>query len=189
MRYGTGDWQGLHSNCVITDLVLPMCAPSYLEELRAISDDPREQLRHARLIDSVKAFIRWNTWLPRNAVSASEPSCTYRLDRSSMSMRLAIEGAGVLLDSTTIALEALISGRIVPLSSTFDAIELPAYWMVCPARHTSRRSVRLFSSWITEVGQDQTIRSRSFLLSRGFSIKSVNDAFPRNGPIRPEGQS
>ncbi|WP_244546018.1 LysR substrate-binding domain-containing protein [Aureimonas phyllosphaerae] len=168
LRYGDGSWAGLHSSCVVNDLILPMCSPGYLAELRAISQDPREQLHQARLIDSAKAYFRWNTWLPRHGVAPSKPGFPYRFDRSSMSMRLAIEGAGVALESTTIALDALLSGQLVPLSPCFEAIEFPAYWMVCPHRHVSRRSVRLFTEWVAETGQEHTARARRFLTDLGF---------------------
>lgn len=171
LRYGEGGWAGLHSACVVSDLILPMCAPSYLEELRTISADPRQQLAKARLIDSVKGYFRWDYWLPRNGVTGASMTYPYRFDRSSMSVQLAKDGGGVILESTTLAFEELRSGQLVPLSDAFEVIEFPAYWLVCPARHMGRRSVRLFANWVESVGARDMATARSWLESRGHRIR------------------
>lgn len=170
LRYGDGGWAGLYSHCVVNDLILPMCSPSYLAELQGLSPDPREQLRRARLIDSVKAYFRWDYWLPRNGVQGARMTYPYRFDRSSMSVQLAKDGAGVVLESTSIAFEDLVSGALVPVSNAFDAIEFPSYWLVCPSRHMNRRAVRLFSEWVSQVGKRDTDRARQFLSERELRI-------------------
>lgn len=170
LRYGDGGWAGLHSDCILNDFILPMCSPSYLEELKAKSDDPREQLLGARLIDSSKAYFRWDYWLPRNGIQGARMSYPFRFDRSSMSVQLAKDGAGVVLESTTIAFDDLAQGLLVPVSTEFDAIEFPGYWLVCPSRHMNRRAVRLFSDWVSQVGKRDAERAREFLSSNGFRM-------------------
>lgn len=171
LRYGEGGWVGLYSDCIVNDLVLPMCSPAYLEELRAISDDPREQLRHARLIDSVKSYFRWDYWLPLNNVNDVRMTYPYRFDRSSMSVQLAKDGAGVILESTTLAFEELRSGQLVPMSTQFDVIEFPGYWLVCPPRHIGRRPVRVFADWVHEVGVRDTAVVKTWLQERSMNIR------------------
>jgi DNA-binding transcriptional LysR family regulator len=170
LRYGDGGWAGLYSSCILSDFILPMCSPAYREELRAVSDDPREQLLAARLIESSKAYFRWDYWLPRNGIQGARMTYPFRLDRSSMSVQLAKDNGGVVLESTTIAFEDLAQGRLVPVSSEFDVIEFPGYWLVCPSRHMNRRAVRLFSDWITSVGRRDADVSRSYLVERGFQM-------------------
>ncbi|TIT41079.1 MAG: LysR family transcriptional regulator [Mesorhizobium sp.] len=170
LRYGDGGWAGLYSDCVVNDLILPMCSPSYLAELQALSSDPRQQLRHARLIDSVKAYFRWDYWLPRNGIQGARMTYPYRFDRSSMSVQLAKDVAGVVLESTSIAFEDLAAGSLVPVSTEFDVIEFPGYWLVCPSRHMNRRAVRLFSDWVSNVGRRDTDRAREFLVTSGLRI-------------------
>ncbi len=171
LRYGEGGWAGLYSDCVVNDLVLPMCSPSYLEELRAISDDPREQLRHARLIDSVKTYFRWDYWLPLNNVADVAMSYPYRFDRSSMSVQLAKDGAGVILESTAVAFEELRSGQLTPLSSAFEVIEFPGYWLVCPTRHMARRPVKIFAEWIHDAGAQDNAVIRDWFRERDMTIR------------------
>lgn len=170
LRYGEGDWSGLHQEAVVHDMVLPMCSPAYLEELRAKSDDPIGQLRHARLIDSVKTHYRWDFWLARHGVMGERMVYPLRFDRSSMALQLAADGAGVVLESSTLALNELESGALVPLSTAFEAIRFPAYWLVCPSRHTSRRIVRLFSDWMREAGREHDARAAALMGRLGLRI-------------------
>lgn len=168
LRYGDGGWAGLYSSCFLYDFILPMCSPSYLEQLKTVSNDPREQLLSARLIESSKAYFRWDYWLPRNGIQGARMTYPFRLDRSSMSVQLAKDGAGVVLESTTIAFDDLAQGLLVPISTEFDVIEFPGYWLVCPSRHMNRRAVRHFSDWITRIGHRDGERARTFLTERGF---------------------
>ena len=170
LRYGEGGWSGLHQEAVMHDVVFPMCSPAYLEQLRARSDDPIGQLRHAQLIDSVKTHYRWDFWLARHGVMGERMVYPLRLDRSSMALQLATDGAGVVLESTTLALPELESGALVPLSTAFEAIRFPAYWLVCPARHTNRRIVRIFSDWIRELGAAHDARARDLVTGFGLRI-------------------
>src|SRR5690606_3285706 len=80
LRYGLGGWAGLTVNCVMYDLVLPLCSLDYLAQLRLISEDPREQLRSARLIDSVKTIFRWDLWLASNQIEVKEWSSPGLMD-------------------------------------------------------------------------------------------------------------
>ncbi|MBB3708901.1 DNA-binding transcriptional LysR family regulator [Aminobacter aminovorans] len=168
LRYGDGGWPGLHSSWFLNDFILPMCSPKYLAGLQAQSSDPREQLLRARLIDSSKAYFRWDYWLPRNGIQGARMTYPFRFDRSSMSVQLAKDGAGVVLESTTIAYDDLVQGLLVPVSPVFDVIEFPGYWLVCPSRHMNRRAVRLFSEWVTRVGKRDAERARTFLTEHGF---------------------
>ncbi|WP_299905834.1 LysR substrate-binding domain-containing protein [uncultured Paracoccus sp.] len=171
LRYGEGDWEGLHTDCIVHDFVFPMCSPGYLAELQTISDDPREQLRHARLIDSVKAYYRWDYWLPRNDVSGASMSYPCRFDRSSMSVQMAKDGGGLILDSMTLAFEELRRGELVPVSPEFEVIEFPGYWVVCPHRHVGRRAVKLFSDWIRDKGSQHMTEARHWLDGRGLQTR------------------
>ncbi|MDO5659194.1 MAG: LysR substrate-binding domain-containing protein [Paracoccus sp. (in: a-proteobacteria)] len=176
LRYGEGDWEGLHSTCIVHDFILPMCSPAYLDRLRQISDDPREQLRHASLIDSVKTYYRWDYWLPRNGVQGMSMAYRCRFDRSSMSVQMAMDDGGLILDSMTLAFEELRRGDLVPFSTAFEVIEFPGYWIVCPHRHAGRRAVRLFSEWVAEKGRQHMDEARDWLQARGHVTRFARNA-------------
>lgn len=176
LRYGLGGWSGLAVNCIMHDLVLPLCSPAYLEELRAISDDPTEQIKAARLIDSVKMLYRWDLWLASNEIEVDDLTYPFRFDRSSMSIEMAKQGGGLALDSVTLCLPELQRGELVPFSTTFEVIDFPAYWMVCPPRHFNRRIVNRFSEWLGRMASKHETEARSLLSDLGCTFR------PETGP-------
>ncbi len=176
LRYGLGGWAGLTVNCIMHDLVLPMCSPVYLEELRAVSDDPVEQIRSARLIDSVKMLYRWDLWLASNEIEVTGLVYPFRFDRSSMSIEMAKQGGGLALDSVTLCLPEIQRGELVPFSLAFDVIDFPAYWMVCPPRHFNRRIVKRFSDWVNGKAVAHETEARALLTELGCSFR------PETGP-------
>lgn len=174
LRYGSGGWSGLSETPVMNDLVLPLCSPGHLEDLRRVSDDPAEQLRHAKLIDSVKMLYRWDLWLAANRISVPEPDYRFRFDRSSMSIETAKQGAGIALDSVTLCLPELERGELVFFSAAPEAVEFQAYWLVCPNRHHSRRIVRRFSDWLTDAASEHQERARAVLTELGCTFRTVS---------------
>lgn len=176
LRYGLGGWTGLTVNKVMHDLVLPLCSPEYLASLREVSDDPSEQIKAARLIDSVKMLYRWDLWLASNKVEIEDLTYPFRFDRSSMSIELAKQGGGLALDSVTLCLPELQRGELVPFSTDFEVIDFPAYWFVCPPRHFNRRIVSRFSTWLQTRASEHETTARDLLASLGCRFR------PETGP-------
>lgn len=163
LRYGIGEWPGLTTECIMNDFVLPVCSPAYLERLRTQGASPVELLRNARLIDSVKAFFRWDLWLATNRIDLGNPAYPFRFDRSSMAIEMAKQGGGVALDSAVLCLDEIERGDLVPFLPALPAIEFPAYWFVAPPRHLNRRIVRRFLDWITPETRAHEARAREVL--------------------------
>jgi len=176
LRYGLGNWTGLTVNCVLHDLVLPLCSPDYLAQLQQVSDDPVEQIGAARLIDSVKALYRWDLWLASNRIDLDDLEYPFRFDRSSMSIELAKQGGGLALDSVTQCLPELRRGELVPFSTVFDVIDFSAYWLVCPPRHLNRRIVSRFAEWLTRKAAEHDSEARALLTVLGCTFR------PESGP-------
>lgn len=171
LRYGLGGWAGLMVEPILNDMALPMCSPEYLRKLTAISPDPAEQLRHARLIDSVKTIYRWDIWLAANRIELPDLSYPFRFDRSSMSVEMAKQGGGVALDSAVLCLGELERGELVPLAPVFPVISFDAYWVVCPPRHLNRRIVKRFADWVMQGARQTEARTRSVLEAAGCQFR------------------
>jgi DNA-binding transcriptional LysR family regulator len=167
LRYGLGTWSGVSVTPLMHDLVLPLCSPAYLEQLRQIDPDPARQLARARLIDSVKTLYRWDLWLALNQIDIPNVSYPLRFDRSSMSIEMAKQGGGIALDSVTLCLGELERGELVPFSTAFDVIDFPAYWFVCPARHLNRRIVLRFFNWMMSSCKNHDDSARAHLAGLG----------------------
>lgn len=176
LRYGLGDWPGLRADFILHDMVLPVCSPSYAARLRAVSDDITEQLRAANLIDSVKMLYRWDVWLAGNGLELPELEYPMRFDRSSMSIELAKQGGGVALESVTLCLPDLKRGEIIPFTTDLPVVSFPAYWLVCPRRHHSRRIVRRFAEWIDRASREHDREARQLLERFGCTFRPETDS-------------
>ena len=176
LRYGLGNWPGLRSDCLLHDLVLPVCSPSYAAILRAASDNLAEQLASARLIDSVKMLYRWDVWLAGNGLELPELEYSVRFDRSSMSIELAKQGGGIALESVTLCLPDLKRGDLVPFTTDLPVVGFPAYWFVCPHRHYSRRIVKRFAEWIGRACRDHELEGEAYLTQLGCTFRPEEDS-------------
>ncbi|MGB0664690.1 MAG: LysR family transcriptional regulator [Pontibacterium sp.] len=177
IRYGQGQWHGLYSEMILADYVLPMCSPEYRDQLLESCETSQEMLQTAQLVDSVRAALQWDNWLARHRVSRNARLSALRFDRSSMAIQQAINGAGVVLESTTLARDELLSGRLVPLVPDLGAVCFPAYWIVSPGRHQSRKLVQVFSRWLAVMAKQHEDEITDFLKTQKVPIINDYDVF------------
>lgn len=169
VRYGAGSWPGLHCQPLVDDYVLPLACPEYAATL-----EPESPLSGARLIDSARALCQWDFWLWHNGVSTTSNTKSVLMDRSSMALQLACDGAGVVLESLALAQTELADGRLVPVTPSKPILRFSAYWLLCPARFLKRRPVRLFMDWVgtqADAHQNDVLR---LVTDYGMTIEEVS---------------
>lgn len=149
IRYGQGEWPGYYSHTVFYDRVLPLCSPEYLETLEEC-DTPGAMLAAARLIGTPRALCQWDHWLSYQGIDASVPRMPILMDRSSMALQLAVDHAGIVLDSLSLALPEMAEGRLVPVLPQLPVLRFASYTAICPTRYHKRRSVQLFLDWMAQ---------------------------------------
>ncbi|GGE58399.1 LysR substrate-binding domain-containing protein [Actibacterium pelagium] len=187
IRYGSGlgsdHWSGFHTRVVMHDHVLPLCSPDYLASLPK-GASPADLFDAARLIDSARALCQWDLWLLQNGIATRGNRKTILMDRSSMSLQLALDGAGIVLESLALALPEVSEGRLVPVTPKLPVLRFPAYWALCPTRHLQRRAVRLFLDWQEAEAEihDQTLNK--VLAQHSLKVQDIElDAVQRSdGP-------
>jgi LysR family transcriptional regulator, glycine cleavage system transcriptional activator len=57
-------------------------------------------------------------------------------------------------------------------------VEFPAYWIVCPLRHTNRRPVSLFTDWIRAEGTKFDQAARQLLKNLGCTFRMAREEEP-----------
>lgn len=147
IRYGTGHWGGYHARAVVRDHILPLCSPAYLSQLPSVGTIGA-LLDAARLIDSARALCQWDFWLLHNGVEIQSSRKGILMDRSTMALQLALDGAGIVLESLALAAKEVAEGRLVPVTPSLPILSFPAYWVTCPARNLNYRSVSTFLEWL-----------------------------------------
>ncbi|MEO3413089.1 LysR substrate-binding domain-containing protein [Roseovarius sp. CAU 1744] len=173
IRYGTGQWAGYHVRAVVQDLVLPLCSPQYLASLGE-PGTPGALLDKALLIDSARALCQWDFWLLHNGIQTEGNRKTILMDRSSMALQLALDGAGIVLESLALAQNEVAEGRLVPVTPALPVLRFPAYWAICPARNLNRRAVRRFLGWLDEQVAVHEKETGAILNRHGLTIEDID---------------
>ena len=180
IRYGAGQWTGHHLRPVVRDHVLPLASPAYLAGLGS-RDDPAALFDQARLIDSARALCQWDYWLFRNGIETRANRKTILMDRSSMALQLALDGAGIVLESLALAAPEVAQGRLVPVTPALPVVCFPAYWTLCPSRYLTRRAVRLFLDWLEAEAAGHEAEIARIAARHGLSIDVIDVETDLNG--------
>ncbi len=151
IRYGTGQYDGLKTEKLLDESVLPVCSPQLLEgpdPLRRPEDLARHTLIHDESPENDPSCPDWTSWLAARRVSGVDASRGPRLNQAVLVIEAATNGRGVALAKRAIAQAELDAGRLVaPFADGSTAIDF-SYWIIWPkGRHLSP-DVRAFISWV-----------------------------------------
>lgn len=130
------------------ETVTPLCRPDLAQKISR----PEDLLRHT-LIDSDFKQVRWNDWFAANGLSPPPPR-TMRFDRSFISIKAAVDGLGITLESTRLAEREIEAGLLVKaLGDGATDITYTGHFLVFPDHALTRRNLRNFVSWmLAELG-------------------------------------
>ena len=143
IRFGGGNYPGLHSELLMHDWTYPVCSPDYAEQHR-LADPPN--------LDGL-IFLRadgepWSWWFPAAGIDADEPTHGMVFSDSSLMVQAAIDGQGIGLARQSVVYEAIASGKLVrPFSAS---AQTPcSYYFVCRKEMVDLPSVTCFREWLT----------------------------------------
>lgn len=164
IRFGTGRHPGLRCDRLLTESLVPVCNPHFLET-RGPFRQPRDLLRVPLIQSDFRAYGEvwptWQMWFDLAGLPETEPKPALRFNQSVLSIQAALDGQGVALADASLVEFDLASGRLV---QPFDlAIPSPAkfaYWVVLPLRRPDRPIVEAFRTWLLEEAQDGTGTAR-----------------------------
>lgn len=152
VRYGSGNYQGLHVERLAAQSVFPVCSPWLAQ-----GDPPLrkpDDLRHHTLIhvDWARAGLTapdWPTWLDSAGVTGVDATAGPRYGQQSMAVQAAIAGHGVALGSGLLVADDLAAGRLVrPFEHALH--EEHTYFLVCLPEAAESPRVRMFRDWLFE---------------------------------------
>ena len=115
IRYGTGPYAGVEQLRILSDEVVPVCSPDYLNEAGPFDGfDTLEQVSRARLIRS--PLESWNTWFRACGIALPEPRAGAQFNDVGLMLDGAAAGFGVALMRLKLGRAWLDNGRFVRLS-------------------------------------------------------------------------
>lgn len=143
IRFGNGDWQGMHCTPIADTRFAPVCAPALARRLRVPQD-----LAALPLLRSYRED-EWPRWCEAAGVRGVEARGTV-FDSSLALAGAAAAGAGVALVPLAMFERDLREGRLL---QPFDiGIELGRYWLTRLRSRREREPVKQLRLWLQAQG-------------------------------------
>jgi LysR family glycine cleavage system transcriptional activator len=140
--------------------MFPVCSPRVAAEARLST--PADLLRVALIHDDSLAgrahLPSWSQWLEKagvKGVNGADLSRGLRFNSADHAIEATVEGAGVLLCHSVLALDDLRTARLVkPFDLTLDTGR--GFHFVCPKGNERRSKVKAFRDWL-RLERDRTL--------------------------------
>ena len=142
LRYGAGGWADASEEHLAGEVLFPVCAPAYRDQLSI-----REPADLARCVLLRHVWQPWAPWLREARLRLEEPRLGPTLSDSAMIVEAAASGQGVALARRLFVQGDLISGRLVRL---FD-VEVQddyAYHIAWRTGSKPSEAALLFAAWL-----------------------------------------
>jgi LysR family transcriptional regulator, glycine cleavage system transcriptional activator len=157
LRYGRGEWPGLHCERLFGEWIAPVAAPELIA--RMAGADPRD-LSCWPLLGEPTPSTRWNDWFGR---TGGTPPTRYvaQFDSLDALRHAALEGLGVALGRMVTSKSLIDAGRLEVLGENYLAVK-EAYWLVYPPRSQEHRGLQLFREWLLAEAGDYVRQMSAF---------------------------
>lgn len=152
IRYGPGNYPGLHVERLMDDEATPVCAPELMSgphPLREPSDLAHHVLLHHENPEGSRGYPDWRMWLLAAKAEGVNPTRGPRFTLASMAVQAAQDGQGVALVGRVLVERDVASGRLVQPFAVGVPMRF-AYWVVCPERSASLPRIKAFREWLLE---------------------------------------
>ncbi|MEM9668989.1 MAG: transcriptional regulator GcvA [Pseudomonadota bacterium] len=151
IRYGRGQYDGLKSELLLDETVLPVCSPALLEGehgIRKPGDLAHHTLLHDESAENDPSCPDWPSWLAARNVLGVQSRRGPRFNQAVLVIEAAISGQGVALAKRAVAAADLAAGRLVaPFADGSTSIDF-GYWLVWPKGRHLTTDVRAFIKWV-----------------------------------------
>ncbi|KRE83524.1 biotin transporter BioY [Rhodanobacter sp. Soil772] len=157
LRYGRGEWAGLHCERLFGEWIAPVAAPELIA--RMAGADPHDLSRWP-LLGEPNPSTRWNDWFNRTGGTAPTRYVA-QFDSLDALRHAALEGLGVALGRMVTSKSLIDAGRLQVLGENYLAVK-EAYWLVYPPRSQEHRGLQLFREWLLAEADDYRRQMSAF---------------------------
>lgn len=137
-----------HWSRLMTETLVPVCAPSFLERHRGLSGPAL--IATADLIHVTVVSVEWEQWFARvDGVAARDLAGGIRVDTVNLAIEAALRGLGIALARSPLADIEIASGRLVRVLENSVPSGL-SYWLVTMDAEFQSEDVKAFRRWVLE---------------------------------------
>ena len=152
IRYGLGNYPGLHSELIMTEEVYPVCSPMLMngaQPLNKFSDLRYFPLIHDCAAIDVEVSNTWAFWLAQEGVKDVDATSGLGISDSVALLDLVVSGYGVGLGRSSLTRDHLAAGRLVRPFDVSRPTEF-SHFAVAPKASLEEPKVKAFFDWILE---------------------------------------
>jgi LysR family glycine cleavage system transcriptional activator len=149
LRYGRGEWAGLHSERLFGEWIAPVAAPALVA--RMADADPSD-LSHWPLLGDPNPSSRWKDWFAKVGGTAPRRYVAH-FDSFEAQRHAALEGLGVAMGRMVMSKSLIDAGRLTVLGGRYLPVD-DAYWLVYPARSKEHSGLQVFREWLLAEADD-----------------------------------
>jgi LysR family glycine cleavage system transcriptional activator len=143
IRFGSGKYPGLHTEELLDEVFFPACAPHFNGGKLPCTPTDLVSLPLLRSADEY-----WRPWFDvAGLTDLPEPRRGTLYEDSSNLLQAAIDGQGIALLRRSLAMQEVVSGRLVRLSNIDGPCEWAIYF-VCPPAQLQTKRVQEFRTWL-----------------------------------------
>jgi LysR family glycine cleavage system transcriptional activator len=158
LRYGFGNYPGLHSELLMRTEVFPVCSPALLRGVHPLRQ-PQDLRHHTLIHDETSSFDPscpdWAMWLRAASVEGVDPARGARFNQVALAIDAAIAGRGVALTRDVFAAEDIAAGRLVRPFGAGQPVDFAVY-VVVPPTLVAMPKVKSFRDWLFEEAREMT---------------------------------
>lgn len=143
IRFGFGNWGQLHTEKLLDEWLLPVCAPALLKKYGPVTTEA--DLKRYRLLHSTSE--PWRAWTEGASAEEEWAPSGSSFDDSVSVIRAAEAGQGLALARWSLAAIEIAAGRLA-IASRVIIPSRRAYYFVCPPRYLDIEKVAKFRDWL-----------------------------------------
>ena len=161
IRWGTGDWPGVHMRALPGDTIFPVCSPGLVEALGRPTQ--AHDFEKFTLLETANS-LPWVEWCEASGIFGFSFKTRSYFSDTNLMLEAAVQGHGVCLTNWYLAEQDLKAGRLVPLFRT--EIELKErFYVLYAERLASNPAMAAFERWIVEQAEKSVASAKPHLPS------------------------
>ena len=152
IRYGGGNYPGLHVERLFQTTVFPVCSPELLNGPRPLNkpdDLAGHTLLHVDWSSQDVTWPVWRMWLLAAGVDGVDADRGPRFNDAGLILQTAIAGQGVALAADVLAADDLAAGRLVRPFELSVPVDF-GYHIVFPREKAEIPKIKAFAAWLHE---------------------------------------
>ena len=148
IRFGTGDWEALHSSHLFQESHIAVAAPSVVASIT--DGDGGIDLDRSTLLHVLKRegrYLTWQHWVDAAGLVDTDVEQGLELDTLDLAVEAAVAGLGVTIADVKMVADDLAAGRLERVLDTAVA-GTQSYWLVRPVEADPHEGLQQFEDWL-----------------------------------------